>query len=123
MHRIVHNHLLAEFKDRYLYEITPGRIENYLLDLYENGKQLEDGSRISLSSRTINTIRPCMKAIFGEAIRLQYIKFNLVNATHKFREDPKQRGILTRNELWELLFKPDALHSSWNGETRFSCSR
>jgi integrase len=104
--------LIPRFGRYHLDEITAEMVENYLLGLYDG-----TGDR-KLQPRTVNGIRSVLKTLFNEAVRLGHLRHNPVAATHKFKETPKQRGILSRRELWELLFKPGANASVWHGNER-----
>lgn len=119
-HSIVQKYLLPMFAKKYLDEITADAVEVYLLDLYENGRPGAKGeARVSIAARTVNGIRGCFKKIMAEAVRLGHIRYNPVDATHKFKEVPRERGIFTRAELWRLLFAPDAWERVWQGERMF----
>lgn len=119
-HSIVQKYLLPVFARKHLDEITADAVEMFLLDLYENGRPAAAGeARVVIAARTVNGIRGCFKKIMAEAVRLGHIRHNPVDATHKFKEVPRQRGVFTRAELWRLLFAPDALEMVWQGERMF----
>jgi integrase len=113
---IVKNYLLPMFERKYLDELSAELIENFLLNLFENGKPTEGGDRIPITARTVNSVRSCLSAILREAVRLGHLRYNPVTAVHTFKERPKPRGILSREELWKLLFAPGALENVWQGE-------
>ena len=113
MSRITTTYLIPAFGKRYLEDISPDMVEQFLLDAFENGAKDASGVRRKLAARTVNMVRQALSAIMAEAVRLGHIRHNPVAATHKFREKPKERGVLSRAELWSLLFAPDALVRVW----------
>jgi len=115
---IVENYLIPAFGNRHLDEITAESVEDFLLGLYENGRSpyRREGRYRRIGARTVNSIRGCFKTIMAEAVRLGHLKYNPVDATHKFREQPRERGVLSREELWTMLFRPEALDAVWHGD-------
>lgn len=120
-HRLTHNYLLPRFGPMFLDEITTERVETYLLELYETGRSpyARDGQNAKIGARTVNRVRACLKQILGEAVRLGYLKRNPVDGVYKFKETPKERGVLNRPELWSLLFQPTALQEVWESNRLF----
>ncbi|MFW6388041.1 MAG: tyrosine-type recombinase/integrase, partial [bacterium] len=102
----------------HLDEITTGHVETYLLRLYDTGRSphKRNGEYAKIGARTVNRVRSCLKQILGEAVRLGYLKRNPVDPVFKFKEQPNPRGILSREELWALLFRPDAVSAVWDGD-------
>lgn len=117
-HRLVRNYLLPRFGSLYLDQITTEHVESFLLEMYETGRSpyQRNGAYPRIGARTVNQIRACLKQILAEAVRLGHLKRNPVDAVFKFKESPKVRGVLSRAELWELLFRPKALEEVWSGE-------
>jgi integrase len=116
MHRTVHIYLLPRFGSMPMDGIRPEQIETFLMELYELGRLLPDGTRRPLAPRTVNGIRGCLRVIFEEAVRLGYVRRSPVTVVHKFKEHRRERGVLSRPELWRLLFAPTALEHAWSNE-------
>lgn len=117
---ICRDYLLPRFAETPLDQISPEAVESYLLDLYEHGKRLEDGSRKRVSARTVNYVRQTLATMFSEAKRLRVVEENPVQATIRFKETHKERGILSLAELAKL-FAPGALETVW-GRDRKMCT-
>lgn len=116
---ITRNYLVPRFGDQFLDELTIHEIEDYFLYLYKSGVSpySRNGQHKKISPRTVNTIRSVLKTMLGEAERLGIIKSNPAKGTIKFKENPKERGTLSIDEIKKLM-EPEALLKVWRGNRK-----
>ena len=101
------HHLLLRFGTLALTDINPMMIDRWVFDL-------RDGT---LSAASCNRVLGTFKVMLAEAVRLGLLPVNPASAVEKLKEDPKERGILTREEL-KKLFGGDALEHVWGNDLR-----
>ena len=106
------NRLLPRFGPYALADIKPMLIDQWVLELRDTG----------LSPASCNRILSTLKVMLAEAVRLGLLPVNPASAVGKLKEEPKERGILTRDEL-KALFGPGALEHVWGGDLRhYACN-
>lgn len=114
MRALLIHYILPYFAKIKLEKITARMIERWLFSLKEamghKGKKL--------SNMTKNHCLTCLKLILKEAVRLDYLSKNPANGIMQFKEKPRERGILTFDEV-KVLFMGDVLQSIWNGSLKF----
>lgn len=98
-------HILPHFKAAKLAKITPRTIEGWVIGLK---------SKAELSPTTVNHCLTTLKTMLGEATRLGVIPSNPALPVEHLKESPKEKQILTLEEV-RLLFADGALSEKWEG--------
>ena len=89
------NHILPYLGKKRLDKITVSVIEKWLFELRED-----------LSPKTVNNVLSVFRIMMKEAVRKRLINYNPMESIDPFAEDPNTRGILTIEEMREVL-NPD----------------
>jgi integrase len=103
------NHILPCFNNKKLQKINTRIIENWIMILRE--KPSKTGHL--LSHTTVNHCITCLKIMLNEAVRLEYLLKNPANSIIQLKENPKEKSILTIDEVKEL-FRDDNIDRVWN---------
>jgi len=103
-------HILPYFKQKKLLSITARDIENWLMKLYDDEEK-------ALSPSTINHCLTTLKIMLKEAHRLGYIPKNPAESVSQFSEKPKQKNILTPEEI-SSLFDEQNFKKIWNNDLK-----
>ena len=93
------------FGHRKISEITAMDLDEFLLGLYNS----------ELSGSSVNGVLKAVRALFGEAERLDVIIRDPSKKAKRFAEHNRKRGTLSQDEL-NKLFAIDALGRVWNDE-------
>jgi hypothetical protein len=101
------NHLLPSFKDKYIAQITPRQVEEWVLSL----------RRRKLSPSTINHALRCLKIMLKEATRHGIIPRDPSAFITGLAEHPAERGILTGAEI-RALFDEKQFEEVWEGDRK-----
>lgn len=109
MRRILEVHILPYFRKRKLQKISYRMINTWFMNLKE--KQGRNGS--TLSHITCNHALTCLNVMLKEAVRQEYIHDNPASKIKRLKEDPKEKGILTIDEV-KALFREENLKKIWN---------
>ena len=113
-HHLV-THILPVFGNLKLYKITRGHIENFQMSLIK----AREGKK-ALSRKTANNIVNTLKVMISEAFRLGYLPTNPASTIGKLKDSPREKGILTRNEI-KQLFSDAFLEQAWGGKKDQRC--
>ncbi len=89
------NHILPVWGDCCLDDITPGKIDKWILELYKEG---------TLAPPTVNKILQTLKTILDRAVTEKLIKENPAEFVKPVRNAIKKRGVFTPGEI-KLLFQ------------------
>lgn len=89
---LVAKHLSKALKGKRLLEVTPLFLEKLVLKMDKEG----------CSARTINTTLQALKVPFGYFCR-QHRLANALTSVEKLRESPRERGILTADEIGRVI--------------------
>ena len=89
---LVSRHLAGPLKGRRLLEVTPLFLEKLVLKMDKDG----------CSARTINSTLQALKVPFGYFCR-QHRLANALTSVEKLRESPRERGILTADEIGQVI--------------------
>ena len=108
------NHILPYLKNKKLQKINSRIIENWILALKE--KPGRTGN--ILSHTTVNHCLTCLKIMLKEAVRLEYLHKNPADSIIQLKEKPKEKSILTINEV-RKLFRDDNIDRIWGGNRRY----
>jgi hypothetical protein len=84
-------------------------------------KGTERAREIVYSSITVNNILMCLKLMLGEAVRLGIIPKNPAVSVEKLRETPKEKRIMSIEEL-RALFDEDTISTVWSGDINHGSS-
>jgi integrase len=96
-----------------LRQLAPRHFRDLKMSLLEAGK---------LAPGTINRIIGTARIMLNYAVEMRELEYNPVSPVKELKETPKERGILTVEELG-ALFGPDALRKVWNGDLRhYGCN-
>jgi integrase len=95
------NHILPEFENTKLSKISVRKIESWLLD-----------NRDKSSATNANRVLSVFKVMLKEAVRLGYLPKNPADHVTKLQEIPKEKGILSLDEVRKLL-DPKNLKKCW----------
>jgi len=106
---IVNRHIIPYFGDMKLSEIRPRAIENWLFGFIDRG----------LAAGTANHARTTLKLMLDEAVRLEYLAVNPCDKVKPLIKHPKERGILTLKEAYELLH-PDNYAKYWDNPLSYA---
>lgn len=90
--------LIPAFKDIYLFEITPPKIEKY-----------KAGRLQKVEPGTVNREVACLRHMFNKAIEWGYVKNNPVRGVKKLKEPPGRIRYLEGKEIGALLDAMDKL--------------
>jgi site-specific recombinase XerD len=105
--RISRTHLIPEWSNWRLEEITAPEVKRWLLSYKRNGylRTLKDDStqRVHLSTATMNDIRETFSQMLEFAVAEGLIRVNPVRAVPRFRGESESRGVLTMDELYAIL--------------------
>lgn len=101
-------HLVPEFGELSLSQLTPSMFRDYKMRLYSEGK---------LSPATINRILGTVRVMFNYAVAMGELESNPVAPVKELKETPKERGILTLPE-YARLFGPESFKIVWHEEPR-----
>ena len=104
-------HILPYFENKKLQKITAKMIEEWLMKLREKSGKTGD----PLSHTTVNHNLTCFKIMLKEAVRLEYLYRSPAEGIKQLRERPKEKSILTIDEVKELLLE-DNINRVWNGD-------
>lgn len=113
MRGYLENHILPYFKNKRFQSINAGMIENWLMKLAT--KTTRRGEPITPT--TVNRCFTCLKIMLNEAVRLGYLYRNPAEKIGKLREVPKEKSILTPDEVRQL-FQEDQMDYIWEGDIR-----
>jgi integrase len=105
------NHIRDYFAKYRLDEITPERIENWLLALTEKG----------LKPSTANLQYRTFKLMMGEAVRLKLLKENPCREVKELKGEETERKILTVEEARKLF--PNDWSTVWNSIVDYKVHR
>ncbi len=106
-------HILPCFGSKKLQRISSRMIESWLMDLKD--KPAKDGNL--LSPTTVNHCLTCLKIMFKEAVRLEYLHKSPAAGIMQLREKPKQKSILSIDEIRQL-FQENNINLVWDGDRR-----
>jgi integrase len=95
------NHIMPAFKILKLSQITVERIEKWVFRMREK-----------TSAATANRCLSTLKVMLKEAERLGYIAQDPSKYVKKLQEFPKEKGLLTPEEV-KKLFKPESFKENW----------
>jgi len=70
-----------------------------------------------LSNITCNHALTCLNVVMKEAVRLEYIHTNPAEKVRRLIEKPKEKGILTIDEM-HILFDENNIDKIWNGDVQ-----
>lgn len=87
-------YVCPHFEGVYLQEVTADMLEKCMLRLHEGG---------TLNTRTINHILQAIRVPLSEAVRLGQLKQNPARPVLNFGVEPKEKGILSSDEITRLL--------------------
>jgi len=90
--------LIPHFKDMYLFEITPPKIERY------KAARLE-----KVEPATVNREIGCLRHMFNKAIEWGYVQHNPVRGVKKLKEPPGRIRYLEAKEIGKLMEALDKL--------------
>lgn len=106
------HYVVPRFGTLRLPEITPLMVDRWILEL-------RDGD---LSPSTCNRILGTLKVMLAEAVRLGLLPLNPASVVGELKEEPKERGILSLEEL-VALFGPGAIGKVWSNDHRhYACN-
>jgi integrase len=105
------NHILPHFKNKKLQKINTRIIENWILALRE--KPGRTGK--ILSHTTVNHCLTCIKIMQKEAVRLEYLHKNPADSIIQLKEKPKEKSVLTVDEVRRLFFE-DNIPTVWEND-------
>jgi integrase len=92
--RDLKNHVMPVFAENRFYEITPHRIERFLIDLFDSGYK----------ANTIKRIYQALRGVLNEAERLRIIGENPCSKVRKPKITKRSRkGVFTMEEAQKLL--------------------
>ena len=94
--QLVKRHLAPRLGDVHLADLTPGKVEKFLLDLLKTG----------LSGRMVNQVRQALTVAVGHHFK-QLRQPSPLAGVEKVHEVTAERGILTSAEIAKLLTVPD----------------
>ncbi len=104
-------HIFPYFANKRLQKITSRMIETWVMGLRDKigrtGKPL--------SNSTVNHCLTCLKIMLKEAVRLDYLNKSPAESITQLRETPKEKSILTIDEVKELL-QDDNIARVWNND-------
>lgn len=106
--RILNKHILPVFGSKRLDHITTVEIENWLLNLKDNGYAVN----------TINIIFSVLQLIMSEAVRTGFITYNPCSAVIKYTAKKKEKGILTDKEV-KMMFDESTMDEIWGSKLHF----
>lgn len=113
MRTYLEQHILPSFGNSRLQKITPDMIMQWLMDLKE--KPGKNGQ--VLSATTVNHCLRTLKIMLKEAERRGYLSTNPSHLISALRKKPKEKPILTQEEVKEL-FQEDRIDEIWTGDLR-----
>ena len=103
-------HIIPVFGDKHLKDITPGEIEDWLIDLTEGTKD-----KPGVSNKTANNNLNTLKVMFKTARKWGLIVNNPALEIEPLEKKLKDRGILTPPEVKKLL-NPETVKQVWNNQ-------
>ena len=101
-------HLIPEFGDSSLSELTPAMFRDFKMRLLSEGKY---------APGTINKIIGTARIMFSYSFTMGELETNPVAPVKELKETPRERGTITLEEL-ARLFGPVAVTNVWRGELR-----
>lgn len=101
-------HLIPEFGNRSLSELTPAMFRDFKMRLLSEGKY---------APGTINKIIGTARIMFSYSFTMGELETNPVAPVKELKETPRERGTITLDEL-ARLFGPAAVSNVWKGELR-----
>jgi integrase len=104
-------HILPYFDSTELQNITADEVENWVLGLREKPRS----SGTPLSPTTVNHCLTCLKIMLKEAVRRGYLVRNPATGIKQLAEKPKEKSILTVEEMREL-FRDENIDRVWSGD-------
>ena len=108
MRSYLENHILLYFGSKKLNQITPKMVEDWLFFLRKKiGKTGKP-----LAAITVNHCLVTLRIMLGEAVRREYLKKNPVIGVEPLKENPRERNILSIEEV-RKLFKDDTINRIW----------
>ena len=113
MRAYLENHILPYFEKIKLQKINVRLIEKWLMNLSEKTGR----TGIVLSPSTVNHCLTCFKIMMRESVRLEYLNKNPADLIIQLKEKPKERSVLTIDEVKEL-FREDKIQHVWGGDLR-----
>jgi len=103
----LYNYIIPKFGNRKLESLNRVEIENWLINLEAHTKkdeeQKKDQVRKKLSNQTKNHILYTFRIILREAERERIIPFNCLGTVESLANNPKERGVFTKDELNKLF--------------------
>ena len=112
MRTYLEQHILPCFGSTRLQKITPEMIERWLMDFKESPVKNGD----PLSPTTVNHCLRTLKIMLKEAERRGYLSINPSHLIGALRKKPKEKSILTQDEVKEL-FQEDRIDEIWAGQS------
>ena len=106
--RNLDKHLIPYFGNRKLTDIKPIDIESWLIHQYETS---------GLSPATVNRVLATLKVMMKEAERLGYVREDPAKNIGILKENPKEKTILTLDEIRQL-FDESRTKTIWNGDEK-----
>jgi integrase len=109
----LHNYLIPALGKRRISELKPKDFRDLKLQLIGRG---------DLAPATVNVILGTARVMFGYAVKMGELETSPVAPVTELKEVPRERGILSVEEL-RALFGVDALENVWRGDLRhFACN-
>ncbi|MBB6482573.1 tyrosine-type recombinase/integrase [Spirochaeta isovalerica] len=123
------NYITPTFGKYKLSQITVQRIEKWLFDIRDNkiipaskkdDKKYKEKKKASTTKAnvTANRCLAVLKIMMKEALRLQLISSDPASLVKKLKEDSKNKGLLTRDEV-RTLFNPQRIEEVWGKDKLF----
>lgn len=92
------NHIVPVWGTWRVADLTPGKIDTWILDLHRKG---------TLAPATINKVLATLRALLDQAVARGYLTENPASFVKPVRTEYKRRGVLTDAEVSRLLAGPD----------------
>lgn len=108
-HNFLNKKAIPFFGDKSITAITPSDIESFL-DYLKSENQ---------SNATINKELKILKLIFKEAIKRHDITFNPAEQILLFKNDTREKGTFTQEEIYELFKKENSLEAIWDNNIMY----
>lgn len=103
--RYIERYILPTLGKKRLAEITRPLVEKWRMDLLDSG----------LAPGTVNSILTVLRLMLREARDADLILRNPTEGIGLFKETPRERGILTPQEV-KTLFREDKINDAWRGD-------